>query len=651
MSEPGTTFPDLETGRDAAARRAWTSAYDALSASDAEGGLEPEDLELLAKSAWWTGRSAESIDARERAYALYIERGDVQRAAFTALTLRRELITKGEGSLAGGWLKRAEKLLEGEPESTAQGYLAIAHGVVAWHRGELDHALSHLERAVDISLRFEDPDLRAFAAMYRGMILIDRGQVEDGWAPLEDVSAAAVGGELGAYTTGVVFCNVISTCRDLADYRRATEWADAASRWCERQSIKGFPGVCRVHRAEIMRLVGSWTQAASELEQACDELSTFSTPHAAAAFHELGEVRLRMGDLESAEEAFRQADEMGEDPQPGRAMLLLRRGKIDAAASSLRRSLDDTEWNKLSRARLLPLQAEIAYRAAEPETALAAAEELDAIAADFGTESIRAAADWARGLAHLTAGEAAGAVRSLRKARQRWREVDAPYEAARAGTMLAEAHVAEGDREAAVMELEASRSAFERLGADPDEERAAERLEALRTSPSERVIARRTFMFTDIVGSTALLEAIGDEAWNDLRRWHDETLRDSVAANAGEEVDHTGDGFFVSFDDAVAAVSCAREIQRRLAEHRREHGFAPQVRIGLHAGEATRAGSNYTGMGVHTAARVGAVAGAGEIVASASSVDGLEDLELADRRSVTLKGIAGPVEIVSIGWR
>ena len=464
------------------------------------------------------------------------------------------------------------------------------------------------------------------------------------------MSAAALGGELGAYTTGVVFCNVISTCRDLADYRRAAEWADAATRWCERQSIRGFPGVCRVHRAEIMRLVGSWTEAASELERACDELSTFSPPHAAAAFHELGEVQLRMGELASAEEAFRQADEMGEDPQPGRALLLLRRGKLDAAASSIRRSLDDAEL-KLERARLLPVQAEIALKAGDATTALAAAEELDAIANAFKTDAIRAAAAWANGLAALATGEAAAGVRALRKARQLWREVDAPYEAARSSAMLAEALVAEGDQEAAVLELESARSAFERLGADPDARRAAERLEALRRSPAERTVARRTFMFTDIVGSTSLLEAIGDEAWNDLRRWHDETLRDSVAANAGEEVDHTGDGFFVSFGDAASAVSCAREIQRRLAEHRRDHGFAPQVRIGLHAAEATRAGSNYTGMGVHTAARVGAVAEAGEIVASATSVEGLEGLELTDRRSVALKGIAEPVEIVSIGWR
>jgi tetratricopeptide (TPR) repeat protein len=208
VTRADTTYRDLETGRDAAARRAWPSAYDALSSADAAGDLGPENLEILAKAAWWTGRPTESIDARERAYAAYIQRGDVGRAAFTALTLRRELIAKGEGSLATGWLKRAEELLEAEPEFVAHGYLAIPHGQLAWRRGELDHALSHLDRAVDISLRVEDPDLKAFAAMYRGMILIDRGQVADGWAPLEDVSAAAVGGELGAYTTAVVFCNV-----------------------------------------------------------------------------------------------------------------------------------------------------------------------------------------------------------------------------------------------------------------------------------------------------------------------------------------------------------------------------------------------------------------------------------------------------------
>jgi class 3 adenylate cyclase len=158
-------------------------------------------------------------------------------------------------------------------------------------------------------------------------------------------------------------------------------------------------------------------------------------------------------------------------------------------------------------------------------------------------------------------------------------------------------------------------------------------------------------VFTDIVGSTNLLEAIGDDAWTDLRRWHDETLRACVSNHGGQEVDHTGDGFFVAFPDTAAAVSCAVELQRVLAEHRRTHGFAPQVRIGMHAAEATVIEDGFGGLGVHTAARVGALAGGDEIVATASTVEGLGDLEVRDPRAVALKGIAEPVDVVTIAWR
>lgn len=650
MSSTEAVEERLATGRDAVARRAWPEAYEALSGATASGELQPDDLELLAKSAWWVGRQNEAIEARERAYATYVDRGDVPAAAFTALTLRRQYAMKLAGSVAQGWLNRAERLLEHEAESIPHGYLALAHGQLAWSRGELDHALEDIDRGLEIARRFDDPTLHSWGSMYRGMILVGLGRVDEGWALLEDVSAAAVGNELGAYTTGAVFCNVISTCRDLADYRRATEWAEAAKRWCERQAINGFPGVCRVHRAEVMRLLGTWGEAETELRQACDELFDFSPMHAGAAFHELGEVRLRMGDLAGAEEAFLQAHEMGEDPQPGRALLLLAQGKADAAAASMRRSLEDQDWNRLARARLLPSQAEIAVAAGDAATARAAAEELDAIGVDYEAEAIRAGAEWAHGLADLGEGDTASASRRLRKARQLWRQIDAPYESARATVFLAEALAAGGDTDGAILELETARSALEKLGATPDARRVVERISELRPSGAGEV-AERTFAFTDIVGSTALLEAIGDEAWNDLRRWHDETLRTCIASNGGEEVDHTGDGFFMAFPDARAAVACAQEIQRRLAAQRREHGFAPQVRIGMHSAQATLAGSSYTGMGVHAAARIGAVAGAGEIVASAATVEGLPGVAVSERRGVPLKGITEPVEVVTVDWR
>jgi class 3 adenylate cyclase len=640
----------VETAREALDRRAWPEAFAAFAAADSTEPLEPDDLEGMAKAGWWTGRSNESIDAWERAYAAHVKRGDKARAAFMALTLRRAYSAKLQGSVAQGWLTRAETLLEGEQQSPSHCYLAIANGQLAWGRGELIDALAHLDRAVQIADRFDDRDLPAWADMYKGMVLIDMGRVEEGWLLLEAVSAAAVGGELGGYTTGVVFCNTIGVCRDLADYGRATEWADAAKRWCERQAITGFPGVCRVHRAEIMRLVGAWVEAEREVRRACDELLEFSPVHAGAAFHELGEVRLRVGDLAGAEEAFGQAHEMGEDPQPGRAMLLLAEGKVDSAGASIRRSLNDLTWERLARGRLLPAQALIARAAGDVDTARQADEELWSIAEEFGTVALWASAEAARGIVRLLDDDAEGAVRHLRRACHLWRQVDAPYEVSTTSLLLAESYLATGDEAAAVMEIRSAHATFERLGAGPDVRRATDFLARVEgASVPVRVV--RTFMFTDIVGSTALIEAIGDEAWGDLRRWHDDTLRACFLMHDGEEIDHAGDGFFVAFRDASAAARCAIEIQRRLAAHRREHGFAPMVRIGLHATEATPSGAGFSGGGVHQAARIGALGGGGEIVASQETLDGAGDIAASEPRAVSLKGIAEPIQVVSIDWR
>ena len=160
----------------------------------------------------------------------------------------------------------------------------------------------------------------------------------------------------------------------------------------------------------------------------------------------------------------------------------------------------------------------------------------------------------------------------------------------------------------------------------------------------------KTFMFTDIEGSTTLVEALGDEVWHGILRWHDETLRGLFAEHAGEEVVGTGDGFFVGFDSPDQALACAVAIQRRLAEHRQSAGFAPQVRIGVHASEATQVAQNFRGKGVHEAARIAALAGGGEIFASQVTAAGSR-YQSSDPRAVELKGIEEPVEIVTIDWR
>ena len=161
----------------------------------------------------------------------------------------------------------------------------------------------------------------------------------------------------------------------------------------------------------------------------------------------------------------------------------------------------------------------------------------------------------------------------------------------------------------------------------------------------------RTFLFTDIVGSTNLLETIGDEAWEDVLRWHDETLRSAIESHGGEIVHPTGDGYFATFEDAGSAATSAVAIQQRLAEHRRKHGFAPQVRIGMHAAEATVIADDYAGL-VHQAARVGALAEAGEIVVTCETLEREPiGLSVNQERVVSLKGIAQPVRVATIDWR
>lgn len=385
--------------------------------------------------------------------------------------------------------------------------------------------------------------------------------------------------------------------------------------------------------------------------RACDELGDFNVGYAAEAFYELGEIKLHLGDLASAEEAFNRAHELGRDPQPGLARLRLLQGNITGATTCIARALSE-EPTDLKRATLLPAQVEIAVAGNDIDGARVAVEELEAIAAGFGTTALAAAARAARAQLELAAGDVAAAQKGLREAWRLWQEVDVPYEVATARLLLAEAYLATGDRDSAVLEARAAAATFERLGAQNDARKARQLLgeDAPRTLPSSGR-ARRTFMFTDIVGSTDLVEVIGDDAWHDLVRWHDETLRTLFAAHGGEEVDHAGDGFFVAFADPSAAVECGVAIQRKLRDHRRTHGFSPQVRIGLHATEATRSGAGYKGKGVHEAARIAALAAGAEIVSSRSTIDGAPlRFAVSNPREVALKGISHPVQLVTIDW-
>jgi class 3 adenylate cyclase len=640
--------------RKALDRHAWSEALTLLRQADKAGGLDGEALEMLADAAWWMAEPDESLAARERAYRAFAEAGNTRRAARVAQRLVQDNANRRAYAAAGAWMERGAKLLEGDEDCAEYGYLLFVQAAMGHAQLGLDGSIALARRAADLGKRFGDRDLVAYATMAEGLTLVAYGDVAKGMARLDEATVAAVAGELSVWSTGWVYCGTISACRELADYRRANEWTEATTRWCERQSVTGFPGICRVYRAEVVANRGSWAQAEQEARKACEELQRYQISEIAAlGFYAIGQIRLRMGDLPAAEEAFLHAHELGSLPEPGLALVRLAQGDAATAAASLRHALAN-ETERFVRARLLPAEVEAALAIGDRERARAASTELDAIAAAFGTAAMDAVASTARASLQVADGDPAAAEKTVHTALRLWQELEMPYDAARTRLVLAAALRAQGDQAAAKLELQAARSTFERLGARLDVRRVGELLggdaaAAPAALPQDHVI--RTFLFTDIVKSTKLVDAVGDDAWQDLIRWHDQTLRALIAEHGGEEIRHQGDGFFVSFANAANAIDAAIAIQRRLAEHRRAHGFAPQVRIGMHTADARHRGLDYAGFGIHEAARIGGVAGADEILVSAATLEAAGKRYATEKRTVDLKDIAAPVEVGSIDWR
>ena len=198
-------------------------------------------------------------------------------------------------------------------------------------------------------------------------------------------------GDLSAHSAGLVYCLTISSCQDIGDLRRAAEWTEAANRWCDTLDVTGFPGACRIHRAEAMRLRGDWPAAEAQALAATEELKDFDQMITAAGHYEIGEIRRRRGDLAGAEEAYRVSNELGREPEPGLSLVRLAEGKVDAAVAGIGRSLRETT-EPLYRIRRLPAQVEIALAAGDLRTARAAADEEEEIVDAYKIAGRRAAA-------------------------------------------------------------------------------------------------------------------------------------------------------------------------------------------------------------------------------------------------------------------
>ena len=472
----GVQLTPVEQARDAASREAWSDAYALLSSLD-EGDLTPDDFDALADAAWWLCRIADSLAARHKAYAGHAGVGAERQAGAAAWMLYYEHHLAGRSAVAAGWLRRAHRHLGIVPECAEHALLAFAECELAQVRGDLNAAMEHARHMVDIARRCDSPDLIAMGLQCQGGILVARGEMAEGLGLLDEAMCAVTAGELSAMFTGWIYCQVLVRCMDIADLRRAAEWTDAAMAWCASlPAATPYHGLCRVHQAEVMSLRGAWSQAEAEARRTCEETLSSYPGVAAEAFYLTGEIRRRIGDELGAEDAFGRAHELGRDPHPGLALLRLAQGRADDAAAALRAALADDGWSRLGRARLRSAQAEVAVACGALGVATAASDALDVLARDSGTDLMRALADTARGALLLAENDTDGALRVLRRARNRWVDLGVPYEAARVRVLLAAASSGAGDVDGARMELQAARSVFARLGSAADVRRTAELL-------------------------------------------------------------------------------------------------------------------------------------------------------------------------------
>jgi DNA-binding CsgD family transcriptional regulator len=460
----------LLRGRAASAERRWRDAYGALSTADADGSLTGPDLDLLADAAFMLGHDDEALAVLERAHHAYLDAGERLLAVRDAFWIGMPLLLRGEIARGTGWLSRGQRLLEHEQEECVErGYLLLP--LVFQHEasGDPEAAALTAARAVELAERFGDADLLALALHAQGSVLLRHARVREGLAILDEVMVAATADELSPRVTGIVYCGVIAGCHEVFELRRAQEWTAALSRWCEQQQdLMAFTGRCLVHRAEILEVHGAWPDALEEARLAGERLADSTNRAAAAeAFYRQGELRRLRGELDGAEEAYREARRLGFEPQPGLALLRLAQGNGGAAVAAIRRALAETT-QPLKRAVLLPAEVEIALATGNPPAAREACDELEQISALYESELLQAIVAHARGSVELAEGDPAQALTALRDAWRRWQELGAPYLGARTRVALALACRALGDEDAATSELEAARATFAELGAPVD---------------------------------------------------------------------------------------------------------------------------------------------------------------------------------------
>jgi DNA-binding CsgD family transcriptional regulator len=453
----------LERGRAAYADRRWNVCVESLRAADAEEPLSGDDLRLLGLSLHMTGDDEASMAVLERAHRLALDEEHWAEAAETAFWFGFILINSDETTRGTAWLTRSRALAA---EHHVPGSIAAlpdaaeARGLVM--AGRTEEGLALASACARTGRAEGNANLEVLGRLGVGWALLRQGRRAEALAAYDDVMlTVSWSNQVYPTVAGLAYCAVISACMSVLDIRRAREWTGALSEWCEAQSgLVPYRGQCLVHRSQLMAMQGDWVGALDEARSACARLGG---PAIGDAWYQLGEVQRLQGRYQDAEDAYRRANSLGRQPEPGLALMRLEQGRLDEAVTTFRRLY--AEPSRIDRADILAGFVAAVLAAGDVDAARTATDELAADAEASPVHQGRAAE--ARGAVLLAEQDPAGALAHLRQALGVWTTLEMPYDAARVRVLIGDACRGLGDETAACLEHDAARETFVRLGAGP----------------------------------------------------------------------------------------------------------------------------------------------------------------------------------------
>lgn len=458
-------WPQAQVEQNGAPAEDLEATIAALQQRDQLEGLSGDDLQRWAYAAHCAGRTPEAIRLLERTVAAYSARGDRRLAGWACTLLANLNLEWREVALAKGWWCRAQRLL-GEEQTPELGYLHVVGARLAFVENDLDEAVREADLARDLGRAGGDANIESLGLTYGGEARISRGEVSQGIAAMDEAGVSVIASGLAAWAGGLVYCAVIHSCMARADWHRASQWTNQFTRWCEDHGHAAFPGLCRLHRAEVLCVRGELAQAEEEARVSLQALARCSRWAEGEAWHVLGDVLLAKGNYAEAREAFNTAYAQGWDPHPGLALLEYAEGHAALAERLLKHALEDKAWmNGARRGTLLAYYAIIASALGETEAARAALQEIEERPDLVSSSALRALVLRANGELAAAQQQPQKAISQLRSAIRAWEQIDARLPAAQVRCRLADVLAAEGEMESAMQELTTAAKLFQEAGA------------------------------------------------------------------------------------------------------------------------------------------------------------------------------------------